>query len=102
MGEIFRKDRLLFPYLWKHRGTGHIKVSTKVGYVVYIQTLCRLGIVIQISTTHVKLKYVDKQLKPHTDWFLKSNVVHLLTGSMFVQQDPPEHQVDERLVVEKG
>ena len=93
---------MLSPYLWKHRGTGRIKCCTKVGDVVFIQNLKRLGIVLDISSTQLKIKYLDRHLKQYMDWFPKSAVVHLLTGSVFVSQDSPGHQVDEELKVQKG
>ena len=97
LSQGFQNHRLLSAYLWRTKYLGQITRSCNKNDVVFVRGLKKLGLVCQVRQSQVQVRYIDSALKARRQWFLKSDVTHLLSGSIFIERTLPDHNVTEKI-----
>ena len=94
--------RLLSPYVWKAKGMGRVKKDVKEGDILFIRSLKRLGLVKGMSTTQVKVRYINAGGVACSSWHPKTDLIFLLAGSVFDSRHPPDNSPTEKVEPDKG
>ena len=91
---------MLSPYVWKTKGLGRVKRVVRENDVLFIRSIKRLGLVKEVSTTQVRLKFINAGGTPSEGWYPKNDLIYLLAGSIFDNKQPPTSSPTTR--VDKG
>merc|ERR1711867_11625 len=100
--KAYNGARLLSPYVWRQKGACRVKRNVKKGDVLFIRSLKRLCIAEDISTTQIKVRYINAKKAPCTAWHPKNDLIFLLVGSIYDTRDPPTRSPTEEVLPEKG
>ena len=100
--KVYNGSRMLSLYIWKQKGLGRVKKDVKKGDVLFIKSLKRLSIAEDISTTQIKVRYINAKKVPCTAWHPKNDLIFLLVGSIYDARDPPTSSPTEEVLPEKG
>ena len=93
LSECFKGNLLLSPYLWRTKYLGQVNRGCSTNDVVFIKGLKKLGLVCKIKESQLQIRYIDASGQARKQWFHKPDLAHLLSGSLFVNNPIPEHDV---------
>ena len=97
MTTSFKGNRLLSPYLWRTKYLGQVNRGCSTNDVVFIKVLKKLGLLCKIKESQLQIRYIDAAGQARKQWFRKADLTHLLSGSVFVNNPIPEHDVSTSL-----
>ena len=100
--KAYNGSRMLSPYVWRQKGLGRVKRNVKKGDVLFIRSLKRLCIAEDISTTQIRVRYINAKKDPCSAWHPKNDLIFLLTGSIYDTRDPPTNSPTEEILPQKG
>ena len=102
MRKAYGQGRLLSPYIWKQKGLGRVKKDVKKGDVLFIKSLKKMCLAEDISTTQVRVRYINNKKVPQSAWHPKNDLIFLLVGSIYDKRDPPQGSPTQSIEPEKG
>ena len=100
--KVQKGARLLSPYVWKTKGLGRVKRDVRENDVLFIRSIKKLGLVKEVSTTQVRVKFINTGGLAQEGWYPKNDVIYLLAGSIFDNKQPPTCSPTTRVSPEKG